>query len=550
MKTYRSESKRSQEKGWLTLIYLFVGVGAFLTLIFALNLQASSAAAQVVSPTPTADVNAIPLPDFPPNRRTVLNIRTTVYHHWMLTRLEGQKVKCNIYKAVIGEPTDAEVLGYCGFSVYLQWQQGICKDTLDRQETCTGLTLHYIGPINEQLKVQIKIPGPLAFTELVNCSPWSECDLLPQMQFGGYEPLNSERIETVHIEFENEQEVVCSSWECTVDMPLTDANGIEVTYYVSSSYGDNSLKETFLMRNIVLADGRYLFQLIDTKWDNQIPADAAHWKFFPDLDYTLTPWLEAISTPDQLYTEHEYSLLAGVLILRGEVSAAQCPDGGLLPNRAASSCGVEAARDEVIRIQNSFNQLIFDAAQSSRIPARLLKGVIGQESQFWNGWVIPGEYGYGMMTDKGADLLLTWDLSKFLDLCVPAFGERDCAWGYSFLADYPQAYLRGKALQPLGTDAEFELIGQTLAAAAGQTGQMVRNVTGREPGDLLDYKELWRISVAVYHGGGGCVGTAMENAWEVEEELSWGIITEYLQGDCQLISSYPYWVTSYAVNAP
>ena len=268
------------------------------------------------------------------------------------------------------------------------------------------------------------------------------------------------------------------------------------------------------------------------------------------MDNYLTPWLEEVSTADDLYTEHEYSLLAGVLILRGDVSAAQCADGGLLPNRAASSCGLEGAREELIAIQNQFNQEILEAAHASRIPARLLKGVIGQESQFWNGWVIAGEYGYGMMTDKGADLLLTWNLSRFLDLCVPAFGQRDCAWGYSFLADYPQAYLRGKALEPLGTDNEFELIGQTLAAAAGQTGQIIRNVTGQEPGTLMDYRELWRISVAIYHGGSGCVVTAIENAWEVEEELSWGIISEYLLGDCQLISPYPYWVTNYAVQNP
>jgi len=468
----------------------------------------------------------------------------------MLTSLDEQKVSCNIYMAVIGEPGDGEVLGYCGFSVYLLWQQGVCKQTLDREEPCTGLTLHYIGPIEDQLKVSIKLPGALAYSKLSNCSPWGICNQPPQMIFGGYEPLNNQHIDRVTIKFEDGQEFVCYGRECTLTMPYTNADGMKVNYFVTSSYGDDSLIETFLMRNISLADGTYLFQLINTPWDNQIPAAAAYWEFFPNLDLQNIEWLRDIQIPDELHTEHDYALLAGVLILRGDVSAANCADGGLLPNMAASGCGIEAAKEEVIRIQNKFDQQIMDAANNSRVPPKLLKGIIGQESQFWNGWVIEGEYGYGMMTDEGADLLLTYDIRTFLDLCIPAYGERNCAWGYSNLAEYPRAYLRGLALQSLRTDKEFELIAHTLAAAAGQTGQIIRNVTGEEPGDVLNYRELWQISAALYHGGGGCVGTAIQDAWDAEASLSWGIISEYLIGDCQAIATYPYLVTRYAVNTP
>lgn len=370
------------------------------------------------------------------------------------------------------------------------------------------------------------------------------------MIFGGYEPLNNQHIDRVTIKFEDGQEFVCYGRECTLTMPYTNADGMKVNYFVTSSYGDDSLIETFLMRNISLADGTYLFQLINTPWDNQIPAAAAYWEFFPNLDLQNIEWLRDIQNPDELHTEHDYALLAGVLILRGDVSAANCADGGLLPNMAASGCGIEVAKEEVIRIQNKFDQQIMDAANNSRVPPKLLKGIIGQESQFWNGWVIEGEYGYGMMTDEGADLLLTYDIRTFLDLCIPAYGERNCAWGYSNLAEYPRAYLRGLALQSLRTDKEFELIAHTLAAAAGQTGQIIRNVTGEEPGDVLNYRELWQISAALYHGGGGCVGTAIQDAWDAEASLSWGIISEYLIGDCQAIATYPYLVTRYAVNTP
>jgi hypothetical protein len=239
-------------------------------------------------------------------------------------------------------------------------------------------------------------------------------------------------------------------------------------------------------------------------------------------------------------------LLAGKLILRGAVSAADCEDGGLLPNGAASTCGIEAARIQTTLIQNSFNDLILEAAEASRIPPKLLKGVIGQESQFWHSWVIEGEYGYGMMTDKGADMLLTYDPRFFLDLCTPIYGAPDCAWGYTNLGEFPQAYLRGLALSNIRTEKEFELIGRTIAAATGQAGQIIRNVTGEEPGDVLSYKELWLISLAIYHGGGGCVGVATEKAHDAEVPLTWANISEYLQGDCQLVATYPYLVLRYA----
>ncbi len=70
--------------------------------------------------------------------------------------------------------------------------------------------------------------------------------------------------------------------------------------------------------------------------------------------------------------------------------------------------------------------------------------------------------------------------------------------------------------------------------------------TDAEPGDVLDYREMWMISLGLYHGGSGCVGAAMEEAWEEEGELSWGLISYYLPGDCQVIAPYPYKVIEYA----
>jgi hypothetical protein len=486
------------------------------------------------------------IPDFPPNRRTLYKVRDNMFHHWMLTRLEVDKVNCHIYMDVEGEPSHREVLGYCGYRVYQMWLNGVCNQINDRETPCEGLTLHYIGPMDEKLRYSIKLPGAVAYSGLVNCHPWGVCSAPPQMFFGGRDPLQIYHIAQVHIDFQDGQKITCAAGECAVLMPLTGISGMEATYYVTSSYGDDSLKTRFKYRNINLGDGNHLFQVIGADWDYLIPVSAAQWEFFPSLEMELTPWLTPISTADKLYSIHDFSYLAGVLIQRGEVSAAGCADGGLALGGVASTCGIEAAREGVIAAQNQFNEEIFAAAVEARVPAKLLKGVIGQESQFWNGWVIVGEYGYGMLTDQGADMLLNWHVPTFLNLCIPVFGRQDCAWGYSELAEYPQAYLRGLALQDIGTDDEFELIARTLAAAAGQAGQIVRNVTGSEVGEVLDYREMWMISLGIYHGGSGCVGTAIEEAWEAEGVLSWGLISYYLPGDCGLIAPYPYRVIEFA----
>lgn len=490
------------------------------------------------------------IPEFPPNRRTLYRIRETMRHHWMLTRLDEQKVNCNIYMSQVGEPADREVLGFCGMQVYRQWLGGVCKQTNDRQTPCEGLTLHYIGPIEEQLDVSINLPGAVAYSDLVNCAPWGVCAEQPKLIFKGLEPLATHQIALVHVEVDDGQEFICADQSCMVTLPFTTADGGEATYYVTSSYGDDSLKTTFKYRNFDLGDGTYLFQMIGSEWDFYVPVGAAQWGFFPELDISLTPWLDEVRSTDELRTTQDYAFLAGVLIQRGDVSASDCSDGGLLFNGAASACGIERAREQVIEAQNRFDAQILAAANANQIPAKLLKGLIGQESQFWNGWVIKGEYGYGQMTDEGADLLLTWNVEAFLALCIPAYGVNDCAWGYSELADYPRAYLRGLALQDIGTEHEFDLIAKTLASAAGQSGQIVRNVSGDEPGDVMSYREMWMLSLALYHGGGGCVGTAVQEAYDAGEILSWGSISEYLLGDCQLIASYPYQVIRNAEAAP
>ncbi|MCB2179915.1 hypothetical protein KQH54_02205 [bacterium] len=484
-------------------------------------------------------------PPFPSDYRFLHTKNTVLKNHWVLTYPQNANEACHIYMTNDLAPEDEDILGYCGLATYADWvAQQTCNDSTG--DGCTGVELSYVGGVNQKLETNVKLPGPLAYVEISNCGAWGICTEKPMLNFGGLEPLHSQHIEKLYVIYETGEVLQCTQVPCSIELPTTTSNGIKIFYYATSSYGDRSLTGTFYMRNISNYQGGYLFQILGDPFWNSIPAAAAQWEFFPLLDSIQRPWLEDVSTVEDLATTEDYSLLAGKLILRGSVSASQCADGGLLQNGAASACGVSAAKDLVTNQQNRFDAQILQAAAVSRIPPRLLKGVIGQESQFWDGWVIKGEYGYGMMTENGADMLLTWNLGYYLDLCLPIYGGDGCAWGYTNLADYPQAYLRGLALQNVGTNREFEVIGQTLAAATGQTGQLIRNITGKMPGNVVSYDELWKISLAVYHGGAGCVGEAIKGAWAAEEEMTWANISEYLQGSCQAVADYPSRVISYS----
>ena len=499
-------------------------------------------AEETPTPTPTPT-----LPPYPQKYRTLYARGTDMAHQWMLISY-NEDTLCYLYMPTLDKPADQQVLGYCGFQTYKLWaDQQACEEA---PELCNDIELYYIDPLEEDLDVVIYLPGPLGYAEIVNCPAWGECDQQPLIRFGGFEPLYSEHINKIYIQFDDLGIVEeCDTIPCEIPVPLTPEKGTQITFNVTSSYGDESKSVSFKVRNIALENGNFLFQTMGEGWWDQIPAELKYWEFFPPLTSQNLTWAADVSSPEELATDHDYAYLAGKLILRGAVSAAGCEDGGLLPNGAASACGLEAAHIQTTLMQNQYDAEILEAAHTAKIPPKILKGIIGQESQFWNEWVIEGEYGMGMMTDKGADMLLNYDTRLFLDLCTPVYGIDECAWGYGSLGEYPQAYLRGRALTLIGTDQEFELIGRTIAAATGQTGQIIRNITGEEPEDVLSYKELWLISIAIYHGGGGCVGVAAQEAYDNEVPLTWGNISEYLLGDCQSIASYPYMVLRYGEPA-
>lgn len=473
--------------------------------------------------------------------RVYLRTSTRVYHHWLLTTAGFDQIECHIYTVDHNPPGHEDVLGFCGPETYQLWlTSSLCEVEGTSRGTCKGLTLHDIEEIDQRLKTTIWLPAAEVYYEFLECEPWGICNGPPGLKVSGYEPLRNQRIESVHVEYGNFTGLVCwRTTECLVSLPETNQQGMNVNVFVRSSFGDASETDLFRLRLLRLPDGQYQFEVLGTEWDYLAPPESIAWGIFPELNDDLYPWLFRSQNAADLATRHDYSLLAGRYILRGDINVSSCTFGGLSANGGATQCGMEQARELVIETQNSYDGLILEAANRTGVPPRILKGIIAQESQFWPDWYFNGEYGLGMLTDEGMEMMLTWNLPAFLELCIPEFGAVDCAWGYDSLGTYPQDYLRGLALSAVGTDQEIYRIAQTLIGAAAQSGQLVRNVTRLEPYQALSYQDMWKLTMAVYNSGAGCLYYAMDDAWDDFGRLTWGGISERLIGDCQNAADYP-----------
>jgi hypothetical protein len=477
----------------------------------------------------------------PTSSRVYLRTSTRVYHHWVLALLDSDEIECHIYTVAHDPPGHEDVLGYCGIEVYQLWAEGpVCLESEVEERACPSLVLHDVGEIDQRLKTTIWLPGAEAHIELLNCNAWEACAEQPALKVTGYEPLQNHHIDSVHIEFSGSTGQVCrNSSECEVEFPETDQDGMDISVFVTSSYGDESEPYVFRSRVMPAADGTILFEVLHTSWDYLAPPESVAWGIFPELGSDTAPWLLRIEDADDLATSHDFALLAGRYILRGDVDIRACIYGGLTADGGATQCGLEQAQELIFQAQNQYDEDILSAGNTSRIPPRIIKGVIAQESQFWPDWYLNGEYGLGMLTDDGIEMMLIWNPVAFLDLCIPEYGADDCAWGYDSLGEYPQDYIRGLALSAVGTDREINLIAQTIVGAAAQTGQLIRNVTRREPYQVLSYQDMWKITLGLYNSGAGCMYYAIDEAWDLEGRLNWGSVSEYLIGDCQGAADYP-----------
>jgi len=220
-------------------------------------------------------------------------------------------------------------------------------------------------------------------------------------------------------------------------------------------------------------------------------------------------------------------------------------------NGYANTCGLETARSEVDKWQNLFDAANVEAAQKTGVPAQLMKNLFGKESQFWPG-VLRGadEHGFGHLTELGADTVLLWNPVFYNQFCPLVLSNEACQTGYAQLSEGDQATLRGAATSQAAADctecsaginlshASFsvDFFAQTLIANCQQVGQIITNATEESPGAVSSYDDLWRFTLANYHGGPGCLYEAIDSV--SSKTIRWEDITSKLDRECPGVTEY------------
>lgn len=462
---------------------------------------------------------------------------------WALAWWKNNTIVCNIYNEFTGEPSREKIKTDCGEEILKTWLNtpACTPNSKGSTEKCNGLYLVFLGMVDPKEMINPSTSPKLSLnSDFMNCAPWQPCTGNPQMQF--YIQDEIPRVQTHKIVvLIGEKKIECASQPCIIDMPITKVEGVEVSYWVEPSPGYMLYKHTFKMRNLLLSkeNNLHIFDVVGEDWPSPVDACANTWNLFPETEIYGARWLEKVFSTDSLKTDLDYALLAGRLIWHGYVDASGCPDSGLLANGAADECGMTQAYPLVLEWQNRFNQVILRASDETRIPARLIKGVIAQESQFWPLWQDRPEYGYGMMSEMGIDLLLNWNTQFYLDLCNEHYTSDECQLGYSNLPLEKRRFLQGVCLLSVGTDDEFILLANMLKASCGQTRQLVENVTRKKAGEVLSYENLWRMSLGLYTVGSGCIGEGLTRAWSAKQkEITWEDFSRHLPAYCEPARTY------------
>ncbi|MDO9130300.1 MAG: hypothetical protein Q7U34_10585, partial [Anaerolineales bacterium] len=508
----------------------------------------------------TSRASAAATPPPGPDRVAAVVVDYTSYE-WWLTRWQDDKVVCQIFADHAGLPTGSDIYKACGKDIFDKWAvTQPCKglDQGDVSSDCSGYYLHFVQSAPAKRKIAVTLPPPVVWVSLEGCTSTSStnyCVGQPLLVLTAEEPLPNEKITGIEGTLDGEP-FACDA-TCKLPLDTTGEESIAVDFWAYSSYGDSSQPYQAQVRvaeNEDASDGQsWYVDVLSTQWAGAPLAGCAQtWEAFPPVGGPPA-WLRTPEKPEDLTSNIPYDYLAGNLIVQGAVDVSNCLDGGLLPNGAANPCGREAGQTTVTEWQNRFDGLIFNVAQDTGIPAQLLKNLFSRESQFWPGIVksIP-EVGLGQLTDNGADTALLWNPSFYEQFCPLVLQDSVCRKGYPHLKASEQATLRGALVRsvdafcadcPLGLDltqADFSVgvFAQTLLANCEQAGRIVRNVTGKAPGQASGYEDLWRFTLVNYNAGPGCLAKAAQDTRRAGKPLDWVNVSALLTPACQRAIDY------------
>jgi hypothetical protein len=497
------------------------------------------------------------------NTQTVL----FTWYDWWMVHWENNEAVCRILIEHPGLPNGAEILNACGTTYYNQWAATQPCNSLADTTTCQGMYLHFLRSFPGKRNVEVTLPEPQVWLSLVNCNPSptpNVCTSVPTLLLTGEEPLPNEMIIDIKGTLDG-QPFNCPGNICTLPLQPTGTQGISMEFWGDSSHGDSTLIFKALIRvvpqgdfmapegNVQVDNARWTVDVLSSQWrDSPLASCSDTWQVFPDPNGPPA-WLNTPVQLSDMLSTYSYYYLAGVLIENGLVDVADCPSGGLADNKTANECGLQRALPQVKEWQNRFDEQILQVAKDTGVPAQLMKNVFGRESQFWPGlYSTVNEAGLGQLTEKGADTLLVWNTDFFTQYCPTVLSSDTCQKGFVFLKPEEQNMLRGSLMGqvnascpqcPLHVDlnqAAFSvrIFAQSMLANCQQTARIVFNITNRSPGQVSSYVDLWKMTLANYNAGPGCLYTAAQAAWSLDKSLAWDAIKGYLEPACQPASDY------------
>ena len=274
-------------------------------------------------------------------------------------------------------------------------------------------------------------------------------------------------------------------------------------------------------------------------------------------------WDNFVQFPYQLNTKKTYHRLATQLILNGVVDTSGCEFGGLsIGLNWPTTCGLEKASAAVIEWQNKYDDRIWLASKNQGIPPKILKSLIGLESQFWPGNTrfYVDEYGLGQVNQLGMDILLRSDFQFYQQACSSIFSATDCARPYLNWAPPQQRMIRGAAVGLMdvtcpsceyGVDIDkarqsVDILSKLVRANCTQVDKIVANEIS-DP----DYEDMWRFTLATYHGGVSCFAQAFNTVVEKGLSVTWKNMApeftcpgtrEYVNGLVDDLNSFDYYL--------
>ncbi len=513
-------------------------------------------------------VDAYGLNQNAPERKALITVSYTTYEWWLLTWSSSQLV-CKVYVEHEGWPEPGEVQYYCGDQILEDWlgtSGCVYSDEITDSTQCPGLYLHLASVTSGEREIEVDLLPPEVFVDIADCNPQppeNRCDTLPSLHLMGEEPLPNESI--INIQgYIGPDAFSCEGDECFIPLPPTGENGIQVSFWGESSFGDSSDTFTAQIRVIPWGDfaaagtepsdnPQWYVDIISSQYLGKIESTCGQiWSAFPPVGGPPA-WLASPEHPDGLYSDQPFYYLAASLINQGMVDVSACPDGGLETVETASQCGVEAARYLLNDWQNQFDSKIIQIAEETGIPAQLMKNVFSRESQFWPGFSSSyKEAGLGHLSDLGADTVLLWNPSFFSQFCPLVLDTTICQKGFGNLDINQQEMLRGALVQkvnaacpdcPMGIDlrqANFSIsiFARSLLANCEQVGQIIYNTTQKTAGEVSFYEDLWRFTLVNYNAGPGCLTNAIQQTYGNNEPLLWENVIYYLEPACQASIDY------------